>query len=158
MALSKWSIHNNGKFLRNDASAIHPAARIVYLDDHQLIRNAIVEYCIRPFFGNIPLVIFTNGNEAFEYLKEQLNLDIFIDLFITDINHPGMRGNDLAKQIRLYEQRLKRSRSIPILIISMVDPTTYPELLTQKIVDAWLTKAAEVEDIVACIEELLYVW
>ena len=79
-----------------------------------------------------------------------------IDLFITDINHPGLRGQELVKSIRFQEVLAGNPTRIPIIILSMVDESCYPELVKDKIIDSYLTKATEPEDIIDCMEEILY--
>jgi DNA-binding NarL/FixJ family response regulator len=157
MRLSKWTIPSKGNVCRADSLVLNPEARIILLDDHLLFRDGLISYCIRPFFNNIEVLPFRNGDHAFEYLKEQIRENNYVDLFITDINHPGVRGNELVMKLRVYERQFNRNRQIPILILSMVDETTYPELIDEKMVDAYLTKASEAEVIVDCLEELLYV-
>ena len=157
MQLSKWTISFNGNICRADSVAVNPEARIIFLEDHNLFRDGIIDYCIRPFFSNIEILRFRNGDKAFNYLKKQISENNFVDLFITDINHPGLRGNELVKELRNYETQLNRTRQIPILIISMVEEKNYPEIIAEKIVDAWLPKVSEMEVIVDYIEELLYV-
>lgn len=67
--------------------------KIVYLDDHLLFSNAMSQQCIYPYFPNASLIQFTNGNSAHDYLKNAIKSHDKIDLFITDINHPGMLGD-----------------------------------------------------------------
>ena len=39
----------------------------------------------------------------------------------------------------------------------MVSETTYPELVGDNIVDGFLSKAAEVDNIIDCLEKILYI-
>jgi len=116
----------------------------------------MIDYCIRPFFKNIDFIEFENGDEAHKFIKNEIDNGSKIDLFITDINHPGQMGQDLVKSIRFYERLSGNSTRIPIMILSMVEETRYPELITENIVDSYLTKATDPEDIIDCMEVILY--
>jgi len=157
MILSKWSISQQGNFSHAGTQPLSIPFRILVLDDHKLFRKAITEYCIRPFFKNIDLLEFENGDDAYEFIKNEINNKNKIDLFITDINHPGIRGQELVKSIRFQEALSGNPANIPIMILSMVDETRYPELVADNIVDSYLTKATEPEDIIDCMEEILYI-
>ena len=157
MSLSKWSISRPGKLIHSGVSALKSPFSILVLDDHKVFRTGLIDYCIRLFFKNINLVEFENGDDADAFIKKGLNDKNRIDLIITDINHPGMRGQELVKSIRYYESLADNKIRIPIIILTMVDETRYPELIADKMVDRYLTKATEPEDIIDCIEEILYV-
>ena len=156
MRLSKWSISQPGKLIHSRASALKYPFRILVLDDHKLFRSAITDYCIRPFFKNINLIEFENGDDAFTFIKNEINNKNKIDLLITDINHPGLRGQELVKSIRFQEGLSASPNRIPIMILSMVDESRYPELIAHKMVDHFLTKATEPEEIIDCMEGILY--
>lgn len=130
--------------------------RIIHLDDHSIFRDGLSKSCIQPFFTNAELIGFSNGDEAYDFIKNEITANRKIDLIITDINHPGLKGNELAKAIRDYERLSDNPIHIPILIISMVEEKNFPELRANKVVDAYLTKATEVEDIIVCIETILH--
>ena len=154
--ISKWNVSPNGRLAHPGALKKAAPLRIVYLDDHTLYRRSLTDYCIKPFFTNIELIDFTDGNTAINFISNQLREDNKLNLIISDINHPGLKGNELAFKIRYYENLYKRFRT-PIMILSMVDEMYCPELKTKNIVDGFLSKAAEIEDVIDCLEELLYV-
>lgn len=156
MRLSKWTISQQGKLSHTGSNPLTTPLRILVLDDHVLFRQAITAYCILPFFSNINLIEFGNGDKADAFIKNEIDNKNRIDLIITDINHPGMRGQDLVKSIRYYESLSCNQIRIPIIILTMVNETCYPELITDKMVDHYLTKATEPEDIIDCMEEILY--
>lgn len=157
MKHSKWYITQPGNLIRTGARPLKYPFRILLLDDHKVFRHGLIDYCIRLFFKNIELIEFENGDEAHEFIKNEINNKSKIDLFITDINHPGIRGHELVKSIRFQEVLSGTSTRIPIMILSMVDETRYPELVADNIVDSYLTKATEPEDIIDCMEEILYI-
>ncbi|MBL0200347.1 MAG: response regulator transcription factor [Chitinophagaceae bacterium] len=156
MCLSKWSISHPGKLIHSGASALKSTFSILVLDDHKVFRTGLIDYCIRLFFRNISLVEFENGDDADAFIKKDLNDKNRIDLIITDINHPGMRGQELVKSIRYNESLSGNKTRIPIIILTMVEEIRYPELIEDKIVEYYLTKSTEPEDIIDCMEEILY--
>ena len=93
--------------------------KIVYLDDHLLFSKAMSQECIYPNFPNARLLQFTNGDSAHDYLENAIKSNEKIDLFITDINHPGMQGDCLSHALRSYEKKFASPFKIPILIVSM---------------------------------------
>ncbi len=125
--------------------------RIVHLDDHKVFRDGLANSCIWPVFTNLELIEFSDGDEAYEFIKNEINAKRKIDLIITDINHPGLKGNEFAKAVKDYERLSDNTIHIPILIISMVEEKNFPELRADKIVEAYFTKATEVQEIVDCI-------
>ena len=129
-------------------------ARIIHLDDHVIFRDGLSRSCIWPFFTNPELIEFSNGDEAYDFIKNEINVNKKIDLIITDINHPGLMGNEFVKAVRDYERLSDNPTHIPILIISMVEEKNFPELRANKVVDAYLTKATEVEDIMLCLKNI----
>jgi len=157
MGLSKWAITQRGTLIYTGVADPASPFRILILDDHKLFRKAVTDYCIRPFFKNVELIEFENGDDAYAFIKNEISNKSMIDLFITDINHPGIRGQDLVKAIRQYESMYGKPSRIPIMMLTMVDETRYPELVANKMVDSYLTKATEPEDIIDCMEEILYI-
>lgn len=156
MLLSKWTISPKGKFSRIEFITSSSPIRIVYLDDHKLFRDAVINSCIKPFFKNIAILEFENGDDAYEFIKKEINGKNKIDLIITDINHPGLRGQELVKSIRIVEAIASKKSRIPIILLSMVAESYYPELLNNKMVNYFLSKATESEDIIDCMEEILF--
>lgn len=154
MIFSKWSLSKQGNLFHIGELKSH--LRIIVLDDHKIFRSAVAAYCILPFFENIELIEFENGDVANAFIQKEINEESRIDLVLTDINHPGMRGQELVKSIRHYEGVSGSKTRIPIIILTMVDESRHPELIADKMVDRYLTKSAEPEDIIDCIEEILY--
>ncbi len=64
--------------------------KIIYLDDHDLLRRSVIGSCINHHSKYIKLVEFSNGDEAMNYILNDIVIGSKIDLFITDINHPGI--------------------------------------------------------------------
>lgn len=156
MFLSNWFVSPLGNFSRTGLLSLSSPLRVVYLDDHKLFRGTVVNYCIKPFFKNMDIIEFENGDDTYDFIKTEIGNNNKIDLIITDINHPGLRGQELVKYIRFHEGLSVSSKRIPIIMLTMVDETRYPELVEDKIVDSYLSKATEPEDIIDCMEEILY--
>lgn len=156
MTISKWSISARGQLVYEKNPNLSEHRRIVYLEDHSLFRETVINYCIKPFFSNIHLIEFSDGNDAYRYIKNDLQANGQIDLIITDIYHPGMRGNELVNAVRFIEGFVGSRIHIPIMVLSMVEQARYPELRKNKLVDRYLPKSTEAEDIVDCLEEILY--
>ncbi len=112
--------------------------RILLVDDQRPVRDAIsLLLCL----DGHAVVVAGNGVEALGLFKP----DSF-DLVITDFEMPLMKGNELARRIRLV------SPSQPILMI-----TAYAERLDGEgnPVDAILDKPFQLEDLRQAIAELL---
>ncbi|MBK9485677.1 MAG: hypothetical protein IPO01_10845 [Chitinophagaceae bacterium] len=79
----------------------------------------------QPVFTNPELIEFSDGDEANDFIENELSANRKINLIITDINHPGLKGNELAKAVRNYEKLSDNSIHI-ISIISMVEEKIFP--------------------------------
>ena len=131
--------------------------KIVHLDDHLLFSTAMSQQCIYPYFPNARLIQFTNGDRAHDYIENTIRSHEKIDLFITDINHPGMLGDFLSHAIRNYEKKFTSPFKIPILIVSMAGDNEESIYFDNSgtVIQKYLTKASTVEEIVYTIKELL---
>lgn len=78
-----------------------------------------------------------------------------IKLIISDINHPGTKGNDFVREVRTYEALYNNHCRIPILIISMVEPNCFPDLISNNIIDHYISKATDKTLIINYIRECL---
>ncbi len=80
--------------------------RIVVLEDSKLL-SEILRYCIANWFREAQVSLFEDGNLAWAELEQQAP-----DLLITDLQHPGMTGDNLIW--RLAEKKV----TFPILLLS----------------------------------------
>ena len=130
--------------------------KIVYLDDHALFSRAMSQQCIYPYFPNACLIQFTNGDRAHEFLEASIKAYDKIDLFITDINHPGIQGDYLAHFIRIHEKTSASPFVVPILVVSMVGDNEESIYFDNSgtVIQKYLTKAVTVEELVSTIKEL----
>ena len=89
---------------------------------------------------NYRVEIAANGYEALEKLAQNS-----FELIVTDINMPGMGGNELCKAIR----ESNRNRHLPIIALS-ADPLRANSAFTHV-----LSKPFRLNDIVALMEKIL---
>ena len=149
--LSEWSVKSEGA-LERKGKLIHNPLTIVYVEDHPVFRGAVIKDCITPFFPDVVVHEFSNGDEAHAFIVAEVNAKRTIDLVITDVNHPGLNGSELIVALLYLEDGT--GIFIPSLVLTMADPKEMPELV--EISDRFLNKIAEVDEIVDCIEQLLY--
>lgn len=156
MFISKWSISSTGKLFLNDQPFEHRKVFIVHLDDHKIFAKGLADG-ITPFFPLADIINIQDGHRAFRLVKEIITDQCKVDLIITDINHPGLKGDEFLKELRLLEKKMKVPRT-PAIVVSMVDAEHMPHLSGPglNIVDHYFTKCAETEVIVAAIEDIIY--
>lgn len=130
-------------------------ARVIFIDDHILFRNGVIDQILRPLFISSDIIEIENGDNACDFIENEIKNKNKIDLIITDILHPGLTGNELVKHIRFYERQYNNKLRIPIIVLSMVPQTSYPELMADEIIDAYLSKGDKAEDIIMCLEGIL---
>ncbi len=153
----RWTVSERGNLFRL-GKFIESELLILHVDDHELYCEGVKNECIKPFFPNANLIRMGNGDEAYRYLWEKKFRSAFPDLIITDINHPGMRGNDLVHAIRKMEVRsdiINLIRPAPIIVLSFV-ALNYPDLQAEGMANAVLEKVAAADTIVDGIERAVY--
>ena len=151
----KWMVSEDGTV--SIPEVYSQIKRIVYLDDHKLLRAGLIQNCINSLFKNAQVIEIPDGNQALDFIMEDLEQGNRIDLFITDVNHPGMNGIDICKAIRANEGLKKLVRKIPIVIICMAQNPALPKLKEDQIIDAYFCKADEPVNIMDAIEDLLLI-
>lgn len=158
MRLSRWLVSAQGNMIGPQTISGNRRLNIVYLDDHRLFSDAVIDYCIQPYFPIDKLEVLRNGYDAYRYIRNRIDQNSRVDLFLTDINHPGMRGDELIPRIRQYETEKKTGYRIPIVVITMMDYAFVPGLVGTGIgmVDCYFSKTSDTHDIVEGIEALLY--
>ncbi len=153
MKKGRWKVEADGTILIPEV--YNRYKKIVYLDDHRLIRMGVIEHCIKPMFSNVQVTEIEDGAVALDFIIQHVGLGEKIDLFITDINHPGLSGIEVSKAIRENERLTVSTHRIPIIIISMSENPRLPELKMENIIDAYFCKADEPDLIMEKMEELL---
>lgn len=118
-------------------------AQILVVEDDENIRQ-LLKMTLENF--KYDLVDFENGQDAYEYLKENK-----VDLAILDIMLPGMNGYDIVKYIR-SSSRLK---DLPVIILSAKDKELDKIMGLDLGADDYLTKPFSVLELAARIRSLL---
>jgi len=156
MNYSKWSVSSAGNFFHNDQAFVHRKVFILHLDDHKLFAKGL-ENCILPFFPLADIINIKDGHRALRFMKDIITDKSRIDLIITDINHPGLKGDEFLVQLRQFEYKMKVPRT-PAIVLSFVDAANMPQLCRPglNMVDRYFSKAAEMEDIVDALEDIMY--
>ena len=85
--------------------------------------------------------------------RQEANLKI--DLFISDINHPGIKSDNLVERLIHWGGSHPYIPKTPTLILSMRERQATQKFL-QNCVSSYLHKSYEPEIIVEVIEDLLY--
>ncbi len=153
----RWTVSERGNLFRLGRFS-ESERHILHVDDHELYCEGVKNECIKPFFPKAKLIRIGNGDEAYRYLREKKFRSAFPDLIITDINHPGMKGNDLVHAIRKMEAKsdiLNLIRPVPIIVLSFV-ALNYPNLREEGMATAVLEKVAAADIIVDAIERAVY--
>lgn len=97
-----------------------------------------------------------NGTEALKYIEDEIDQENHIDLIVTDINHPGLRGDELIKKIRYYEN-LFRLPHIPIVVLTMVGEENLQHICGPgvNLITKYFSKASEADEIIETLEDIL---
>lgn len=156
MTYSKWSISATGAFLHNQKRLAHRPINIVHLDDHKIFVKGLKNF-IFPFFPLAEIHNVTDGYQALSLMENNITRKSMIHLIITDINHPGLRGDAFLQQVRSHERKMKVPRT-PAIVVSMVDADQMQHICAPglSIVDYYFSKAIEVEDLIIAMEDILY--
>ncbi len=157
--LSHWNITAEGEIIRNGGCKFNTSLQILHLDDHQIFRRGVSEYCIYSYYPLAKITDFDNGDDALQKVKQCIVEGTTPDLIITDIIHHGLDGIEFIKQIRNFEESQKIQARIPILVISMIAENSTKLLLkANKSKDGIgiLCKSAGSCLIAKCIDDLLH--
>ena len=83
-----------------DSFPLSRPAHIVYLEDHALFRETVINQYIGGLFYSFDAKEFHNGDLAWNYIKNEIKNRNEINLIISDILHPGLQGHELASRGR----------------------------------------------------------
>ena len=115
--------------------------KVLIVDDEDLIRNIIKEYCLNEGFS---IVEACDGVDAIEMVKNNSDIDIIV----LDIMMPNMDGYTAYKEI-------KKISSIPTIILS-ARGEEYDKLMGFDLgVDDYLTKPFSPRELIARIKAIL---
>ncbi|WP_027000148.1 response regulator transcription factor [Eisenibacter elegans] len=122
-----------------------PPYRIIWLEDHRLIRDALREQFAK---NNITLVAdgpFT----AWEELEQVVKQNLPIDLVIFDINLPdNTNGVDLAVQLKAHYSHIKTA------ILTMHNEGFYVNKAVEAGVDGYFQKDGGVDELISGLERI----
>ena len=117
--------------------------RIVLLEDEPFLAD-LVQAIVRAWDRRVDLVVFADGNEAWNALCRQEP-----DLFITDGNHPGLDGLEILRRLA------RRKAGFPIVWSGYPAqaPGSDEEVANLKV--CLLPKPYSLEQLVQTLDELL---
>lgn len=115
--------------------------KVLVVDDEELIRNVIKEYCL---IDNYEVIEASNGLEAIEMVKEHSDIDIII----LDVMMPKLDGFSAFTRIR-------EIRSIPTIILSARNEE-FDKLIGFDLgIDDYVTKPFSPKELMARIKAVL---
>ena len=115
--------------------------KVLIVDDEELIRNVIKEYCL---LDNYEVIEASNGLEAIDKVKENNDIDIII----LDVMMPKLDGFSAFKKIR-------EIKSIPTIILSARNEE-FDKLIGFDLgIDDYVTKPFSPKELMARIKAVL---
>ncbi len=118
-------------------------------DDRYMLERVFEELA----FAN-QRVYFTNGMEAFQYLKTTTEQPFLI---ISDMNLPGQNGIEFKRRIDQDPQL--RQKSVPFVFFSTAaDPGSVTTAYTEMTVQGFFQKPASYEELKAIMQLLIHYW
>ncbi len=120
-----------------------PEIRIMIVDDHNLFRSGIVALLDKEPDMHVESCA-GSGEEALALLQANKDLDIFL----LDINMPGMTGFDVAKRLEA------EGNKINIIVLTMYKNDMYAQQLFQMGVKGYLLKSSSSDVMLQAIREV----
>lgn len=90
----------------------------VILNDHINISFSIRKILEKMSSGAV-ISLFANADEAQDFIGTSLRNNTVIDLLVTDFQHPGPNGYELAKKVRELEKSFV-SKTMTIVLCTML--------------------------------------
>ncbi|MES2932140.1 MAG: response regulator [Pseudomonadota bacterium] len=131
---------NNDNVETVDVASVHPAMKIILVDDHSLIRDAL-RGVINELIQSATMVEAINGHQAHQYLEDDPNYHlIFLDLGLPDCD-----GFELLKKLRAQyplisivvisaeESREKIMNALNCGVVGFIPKTTAREVMVNAI-------------------------
>lgn len=117
--------------------------KIFLIDDHPIVRQGLALLINR----EVDLEVCGEAQGAASALSALSNIEA--DLIILDISLNGPDGLDLLKTMRLKEM------SVPVLVLSMHDETTYAERALRAGANGYIMKQEAAEKVLTAIRRIL---
>lgn len=117
--------------------------RILLVDDHSMIRDALKQYLDQhPTYKVVREA--ENGKEALSILRKET-----FDLIITDINMPVMNGVEFVENLKLNYP------NIPILVISMQDDERSIKRMVSLGAKGFIMKNSKREEFIKALDQIV---
>jgi two-component system, NarL family, invasion response regulator UvrY len=117
--------------------------KILIADDHYILRNGL-KHILTDEFGSVEFGEAENGRDALKKVKEKA-----WDIFILDINMPGISGLDVLKQLKADAVK------VPVLVLSM-HPEEQVAIEVLKLgASGYLTKEAADTELIKAVNKIL---
>ncbi len=132
-------------------------AQVWLLDEHRIVRRTLIEYCFKKHFPAYSIAEFADAAAVMKACKMQLKKGDWPLLFITDFNHAGANGIELASYIRDLEKH-NSVMGMHIVLFSMVSETILAATAKQadNPVNKIFSKADDMERLIHYLGEILH--
>lgn len=123
---------------------------IICVDDEQTILDALKEQLNRFFKREYSIECAENGEKALEMFKELSEDNYEVPVIISDHIMPGMKGDELLKQIYQINPRIKK-----ILLTGQADADAVGRAVNYASLYRYISKPWEQNDLTLTIQEAL---
>ncbi|MCB0211226.1 MAG: response regulator [Anaerolineae bacterium] len=121
---------------------------ILCVDDEKIVLNSLKEQLRREFGREYDLETAESGDEALEILEELLEEGLEIPVIISDQIMPGMKGNQLLKEVHTF-----LPRTLKILLTGQADAAAVGDALNEANLYRYITKPWDQTDLVLTVSE-----
>jgi response regulator RpfG family c-di-GMP phosphodiesterase len=123
---------------------------ILCVDDEKIVLDSLKEQLRREFGRDYLLETAESGEEALEILVELFEDKMEVPLVISDQIMPGMKGNELLKQIHVMS-----SSTIKILLTGQADAAAVGSAVNEAKLYRYITKPWEQTDLALTVAEAM---
>lgn len=132
----------SGKLISNDNSKGKRLIKVLIVDDHELIRTGISR--LLADFEKIEIVgEAVSGEEAVSKSRE-----LRPDVVLMDANMPGIGGLEATRRLVRFDPDIK------VIAVTVYNEEPYPTKFMQAGAAGYLTKGADIEEIVIAIRQV----
>lgn len=125
-------------------------ATIICVDDEKTILDALKEQLNRYFKREYTIETAENAEKALEIYKELMEENLEVPVIISDHIMPGMKGDELLKQIYLLNPRIKK-----ILLTGQADADAVGRAVNYASLYRYIPKPWEQHDLTLTIQEAI---
>jgi signal transduction histidine kinase len=123
---------------------------ILCVDDEKIVLDSLKEQLKREFGRDYYLETAGSGEEALEILEELFDTETEVPLVISDQIMPGMKGNELLRQIHG-----RSSRTIKILLTGQADAAAVGSAVNEARLYRYITKPWDQTDLALTVSEAI---